>query len=105
MRNNLTKDDLNFVRNTKCHSKWEIVPGIFTDGDLRRAFRKKKPVLDKPVSQLMTKKPKTIKKDQLATEALRVMEDLEIDELPVVDELGCCIGIVDIQDLLKAGVI
>ena len=79
--------------------------GIFTDGDLRRAFRKKKPVLNEPVSQLMTKKPKTIKKDQLATEALRVMEDLEIDELPVVDELGRCVGIVDIQDLLKAGVI
>lgn len=96
---------------TKSHSgaasiidKSRKLIGIFTDGDLRRAFEKDLTALEEPVSVFMTRKPKTIVEDQLAAEALRMMKDSEIDELPVVDSRGKCAGMLDIQDLLKSGI-
>ncbi|PIW67493.1 MAG: hypothetical protein COW10_05355 [Candidatus Omnitrophica bacterium CG12_big_fil_rev_8_21_14_0_65_42_8] len=53
----------------------------------------------------MTKNPMTLKKGCLAVEALRILQEYKIDEIPIVDEKGRAIGLVDVQDLLKAGLV
>lgn len=78
--------------------------GIFTDGDLRRHLEKgEESVLAKPVIQLATKNPFCIHKDKLAAEALGILREKKIDELPVVDDRKRSVGLLDVQDLLKAG--
>ena len=78
--------------------------GIFTDGDFRRLFREGRPELDRlPVSQVMNAGPKRIGAETLATEALAILTRHRIDELPVVDDDGRGLGMVDIQDLAAAG--
>ena len=75
--------------------------GILTDGDLRRILEAK--TLEKSVSELMTKNPKTISKDVLATEALKIMNEKQITNLIVVENRKP-IGVIHIHDLLKNGV-
>ena len=53
----------------------------------------------------MTKNPTTIKKDELAVDALRVMKEKKIDEIPVVDSKNKLVGLIDVQDLLKVGIV
>lgn len=78
--------------------------GIFTDGDLRRHLRRGgEKILDQPVWRLATHKPATIHQEKLAAEALNILRSKKIDELPVVDKKGRAVGLVDVQDLLKAG--
>lgn len=75
--------------------------GIFTDGDLRRLIARDPAVaLATPVADVMTKSPKHIRADALASEALAVMRPHRIDELPVVDADGRPIGLIDVQDLV-----
>ncbi len=78
--------------------------GIFTDGDLRRYMKEYGvEVLSRPVSDFATKKPLSIPESHLAAEALQILRDRRVDELPVVDARGRVVGLVDVQDLLKAG--
>ena len=79
--------------------------GIFTDGDLRRHLEKGLDLSKQKVKDVMTKKPRTLKKGRLAVEALRILREYKIDEIPIVDEKGRAIGLVDVQDLLKAGLV
>ncbi|HIE51855.1 MAG TPA: KpsF/GutQ family sugar-phosphate isomerase [Armatimonadetes bacterium] len=79
--------------------------GIFTDGDLRRQLDKNPHVLSQPMHAVMTRHPTVITADRLATEALRLMQDREFDNLPVVDEEGHALGVIDVQDLLRAGIV
>ncbi|MFH1645465.1 MAG: KpsF/GutQ family sugar-phosphate isomerase [Candidatus Omnitrophota bacterium] len=79
--------------------------GIFTDGDLRRHIEKDPDVLNKEVKDIMTVKPACIKKGKMAVEALRLLQSKRIDEIPVVDDEMRPVGIVDVQDLLKAGLV
>jgi arabinose-5-phosphate isomerase len=75
--------------------------GIFTDGDLRRLITDDDgTALRRPVREVMTPSPKRIGGDRLASEAMAVMRPLRIDDLPVVDEAGRPIGLIDIQDLV-----
>ena len=53
----------------------------------------------------MTSNPITINKDCLASEALRILEKKKIDEVPVIDDNNHPVGILDIQDLIAAGVV
>jgi arabinose-5-phosphate isomerase len=77
------------------------VSGIFSDGDLRRAITDDDgSVLRRPIRELMTKNPKRIHGDQLASEAIALMRPYRIDELPVVDDDDRPIGLIDIQDLI-----
>jgi len=41
----------------------------------------------------------------LAAEAMRILREKKIDEVPVVDKKGRPVGLLDVQDLLKAGVV
>jgi arabinose-5-phosphate isomerase len=76
--------------------------GIFTDGDLRRLIDATNGQVDlqKPVREVMTRNPKSIRGEALASESLAIMQKYRIDELPVVDENGMPIGLIDIQDLI-----
>jgi arabinose-5-phosphate isomerase len=75
--------------------------GVITDGDLRRHMRVD--LLQAPVDAVMTTSPKTIRPDQLASEALQILNASKITALMVV-EAGRPIGIVHFHDLLRAGV-
>ncbi len=86
-------------------NKRGVLIGIFTDGDLRRHLEEDPNLAAKRVSEVMTKSPRTISKDKLAAEALRILKENRIDELPVVDGRGRPAGMLDIQDLLKAGLV
>ncbi len=78
--------------------------GVFTDGDLRRHLKSQgEKILSRPVVQLATLKPRYIHKERLAEEAFHIMESLRIDELPVVDKARRVVGLLDVQDLMRAG--
>lgn len=76
--------------------------GIFTDGDLRRRLRDDAGFAKGPMSAVMTANPKRVVVGRLAQEAAKIMEQYQIDELPVVDDSGRLRGVIDIQDLLAA---
>jgi arabinose-5-phosphate isomerase len=82
-----------------------ILKGIFTDGDLRRHLEEDPDLLKRYVKDVMTRNPKTLKKGCLAVEAFRILREYKIDEIPIVDENDKAIGLVDVQDLLKAGLV
>lgn len=79
--------------------------GIFTDGDLRRHLETDANLSRRKVKEVMTKNPVTILPEKLAVEALRILEERKIDELPVVDEKGRPAGLLDVQDVLRAGLV
>jgi len=79
--------------------------GLFTDGDLRRHFGTDKDLPGRRIKEVMTKKPTFVCQDMLAAEALRILREKRIDELPVVDKKKHPVGLLDVQDLLKAGLI
>ena len=88
-----------------CDREGRLV-GIVTDGDLRRALERKENLLDQRASSIMTTKPKTIAKDDLAAQALNKMEEFSITSLFVLsEEEKRPIGIIHMHDLLKAGVV
>jgi arabinose-5-phosphate isomerase len=78
--------------------------GIFTDGDLRRSLEKNKNILDLKVRDVMTRRPLVIRSSTLASEALRLIQQKQIDEIPVVNRRGEPIGVVDEKDLLLKGI-
>jgi arabinose-5-phosphate isomerase len=79
--------------------------GIFTDGDLRRHLEKDPNLTLRQVKDAMTKSPIAVTPQMLAVEAARVLQEKKIDEVPVVDKNKRPVGLLDIQDLLKAGLI
>lgn len=79
--------------------------GIFTDGDLRRHLETDSAVITRKVKDVMSKNPAVIRKGRMAVEALHILQDKKIDEIPVVDAKKRPLGLVDIQDLLKAGLV
>jgi arabinose-5-phosphate isomerase len=79
--------------------------GIFTDGDLRRNLEKHPHLLKLKVAQIMTKGPIVVKDYDLASQALKVLEKKKIDEVPVVDKNYKPVGMLDVQDLIAAGII
>ncbi len=77
------------------------VTGIFSDGDLRRLVTDADgSALNRPVALVMTQKPKRIAADALASEAMAIMKQYRIDELPVVDAVDHPVGLIDVQDLV-----
>ena len=79
--------------------------GIFTDGDLRRAVDQGIDIYKAGVAELMTSGGKTVTPDDLAVEALRLMETHKINALLVVDENNALVGALNMHDLLRAGVV
>ena len=78
------------------------VAGIVTDGDLRRHMRPD--LMTALVDDVMTKNPKTIRGNLLASEALEILNASKITAL-IVTEANKPVGIVHLHDLLRAGVV
>ena len=79
--------------------------GILTDGDFRRSALTGPDFLQKPVSDFMTRSPKTIRDDALGVDALRLFEAHKIDDLIVVNARGNPVGLIDGQDLPKLKIV
>jgi len=79
--------------------------GIFTDGDLRRHLRIDRDLPKRKIKDVMTKNPTVARKEMLAYEAMRILKEKKIDEVPVVDKNNRPVGLLDVQDLLKAGLV
>lgn len=85
-----------------------VLQGLLTDGDIRRGLRKGVDFLARPVTELMTRTPKTITEEKLAAHALHIMESNNpkpITVLPVVDENRHVIGLLHMTDLVRQGVV
>ncbi|MEW5895713.1 MAG: KpsF/GutQ family sugar-phosphate isomerase [Candidatus Omnitrophota bacterium] len=106
--NTRIKDVLVAITKARCGSacvvdgKGKLI-GILTDGDIRRHFEHEDIFLTQKVSEVMTKGPATINQSELAVEAFHLLKERKIDELPVIDDHGKSVGLLDIQDLLRAG--
>lgn len=79
--------------------------GFFTDGDLARRLERDHAFLTDPIEDHMVHEPYTIRPDRLASEALHHLREHRIDQIPVVDDEGCPVGLVDVQDLLDARIV
>ncbi|MAA66114.1 MAG: D-arabinose 5-phosphate isomerase [Alteromonadaceae bacterium] len=82
-----------------------MLVGIYTDGDLRRTLDRNLDIHHTAIHDVMTVNGKTIHDDQLAAEALNLMEELKINALPVISRSGELVGAINMHDLLRAGVI
>jgi arabinose-5-phosphate isomerase len=81
------------------------VLGIYTDGDLRRTLEKNLDIKSTPVSEVMSRNPRTIGPDALAAEAVQMMDQHNISQMLVVDADRRLVGAFNIGDLLHAKVI
>jgi arabinose-5-phosphate isomerase len=79
--------------------------GVVTAGDLTRLMERTDKFLDLPVTDVMTKSPKTAAADDLAGSAVRLMEQYGIMALPVLDGGRKVVGMVHLHDLMKAGAV
>ena len=77
--------------------------GVVTAGDLTRLMEKTDHFLDIPVTEVMTRTPKTTTPTEIAGAAVRVMEQHGIMALPVLDGGRKLVGMVHLHDLMKAG--
>jgi arabinose-5-phosphate isomerase len=80
------------------------VVGIFTDGDLRRAIDRRIDIHKSSMADVMTRGGRSIGAQELAAEAVLMMEKHAINGLLVQDESGVLIGALNVHDLLRAGV-
>ncbi|AYQ39610.1 KpsF/GutQ family protein [Burkholderia aenigmatica] len=81
------------------------VAGIFTDGDLRRVLARDGDFRTLPITDVMTRDPRTVAPDHLAVEAVELMERHRINQMLVVDADGVLIGALNMHDLFSKKVI
>lgn len=74
--------------------------GIFTDGDLRRLILKDRSAMEGPISAVMTRRPRVLRESSLVRDAVAMVREFRLDEIPVVDEEGRPVGVLDVQDLV-----
>jgi arabinose-5-phosphate isomerase len=75
--------------------------GLFTDSDLARLFEhRREETLDEPICSVMTRNPLTIQDGALMTDAVALMAERKISELPVVDGGGHPTGLIDVTDVV-----
>lgn len=82
-----------------------VMQGLFTDGDLRRVLDARIDIHSTSIGEVMTKKPIVISDNLLAAEALKLMEQKNINGLIRVDTQGAPLGALNMMDMLKAGVL
>jgi arabinose-5-phosphate isomerase len=78
--------------------------GIITDGDLRRMLQKESNIALIKASDIMTRTPKMIDKDEFAVKALQIMQENNITQLVVKDGARVA-GFIHLHDLLKEGIV
>ncbi|MCJ8332066.1 MAG: KpsF/GutQ family sugar-phosphate isomerase [Lentisphaeria bacterium] len=111
-RTPLVKADLQvkdaLMKMTQCRSGSVVIVdddgkllGVFTDGDFRRCMQENKELMDESLSAVMTKNPISLNASEMAVSLLKLLEEREIDDIPVVDDANKVLGLIDIQDLPK----
>jgi arabinose-5-phosphate isomerase len=75
--------------------------GIFTDGDLRRLMVAGSDVLSLTAGDVMKRNPRTIRREMLAVEALKIMETHKITSVVVAGDSGEVEGVVHLHDLWR----
>lgn len=78
-----------------------VLTGIFTDGDLRRLILRDPGELSRPVREVMTRSPRTLRDQAPLADAVTLFRQHRADEIPVVDEAGRPCGLLDVQDLVS----
>lgn len=82
-------------------SKSGKLAGLFTDSDLARLFQNKRDdALDRPIRQVMTAHPTTVPGGSMMLDAVAIMAERKISELPVIDRGGRPVGLLDITDVV-----
>lgn len=79
--------------------------GVFTDGDLRRVIERMHDFSDIQIRDVMHANPRRVRPEQLAVDAVAVMEEFRINQMLVVDEDDRLVGALHIHDLTRAKVI
>jgi len=79
------------------------ITGVITDGDIRRMLLNQDDISKVKASDITSKNPKTIDKNQLAKEAMQILKEYNIGQL-IVTENGKYYGIIDIHTLLDEGI-
>ncbi|MBI3950004.1 MAG: KpsF/GutQ family sugar-phosphate isomerase [Acidobacteria bacterium] len=74
--------------------------GVFTDGDFRRHWTNDPFIGERAVGSLMTRPGLSLVRGTLVRDATALMAERHVNALPVLDEAGCVLGLVDIQDLV-----
>jgi len=78
-----------------------VLSGIFTDSDLARLFEQRRDKdLDGPIRNVMTPNPLRVQAGSMMTDAVAIMSERKISELPVVDASDKPIGLIDITDVV-----
>lgn len=78
--------------------------GIITDGDLRRMLEENKDIAGLKATDIMTADPRFIKEDELVVNALELMRENKITQLPVLKN-GKYVGMIHMHDIIKEGII
>ncbi len=79
--------------------------GIFTDGDLRRVLETYTDIHSLTIGQVMTKNCKSILADKPAMAAVQMMDEFNLNSLPVVDEKNQVVGAINTHTLMQAKII
>lgn len=79
--------------------------GLFTDGDLRRLILRDADALKKPMRAVMTRSPRTLPATATVRDAVALVRENRQDEIPIVDEQGAPVGVLDVQDLVALKVL
>ena len=79
--------------------------GVFTDGDLRRLIERVQDFTKITIRDVMHADPRRVGPDQLAVDAVAIMEEFRINQMLVVDAAGKLVGALHIHDLTRAKVI
>jgi len=78
--------------------------GVFTDGDLRRLLERTTVLGELLIDEAMSRTPTTVQADDLAIQAVKLMEERRITQLPVLDAQSRLVGALHLHDLLLARV-
>jgi len=86
--------------------KYKRTSGIITDGQIRRFNEKKLDFFSLPVKKIMTKKPVSIDKNELAAKALSVMNNKKITSLIVnnKNKPTITVGVIHVHTILKSNI-
>ena len=79
--------------------------GVVTDGDFKRLLNRTTDFMDIPVTEVMTRTPKSVHPNGLCVSAVKKMEEFSIISIPVVDDHNRVVGVVHLHDLMRARVI
>jgi len=81
----------------------QVLVGIITDGDIRRAIARREAILDQSIAHVMTSHPRTLRPEAPTYDALNVMEKFQITVLPITNPIGRVRGILHLHDILGKG--